>query len=510
MAGLPFRSNVQPWKYSAPMVNKYEQQEVNIGRINARFEGGPAHVSALGGSGSGGGLQGLAAGLGKWADVLEAEERDKQTIEAIKEEASFDDQVRAAMVEMSQMRGLDAEAAPAFIEASLGRIGSELIGKARGDFQKLRYEKLAAAARDNGLNSAVGHRIKEHAAYKVQEDEGSQARLDNMIMADPANAQEYTAQKQNNLRTMYPDAAPEWLAAQSDAIAAEDFQLAFDGAIAAGDMDRARAICNEAHSARPAPAHSRPVNLPKAAEPVSRLLNAAAQTYNVPANVILAVMQTESGFKAGAISDTGVKGLMQVTQATYKGLGFSGDRSNPRNSVMAGTKLLSQLHKQYGSWRDAFAAYNGGHHAVTGLRSGQWGTWAGNAAKQREIRNYAPTVMKNLAGMGDLIVSKSNSDAKEAKHIMLASLGEGPIGVGEPQADQEQVEAGNNNSTAYGGLVPRGVLMKMQNTLAKAESEQDERDLLNTYNGMRDQFSDMPLADQNLMFRAAIEEMHNQ
>lgn len=134
------------------------------------------------------------------------------------------------------------------------------------------------------------------------------------------------------------------------------------------------------------------VKAPDGAKPYMDIVRNASKAYDVPEDVILAVMQTESGFKPDAQSPTGVKGLMQVTQNTYKGLGFSGDRSDPTNSINAGTKLLSQLYKQYGNWEDAFTAYNGGGHGVTGVRSGDWGTWSNNPSKQREISQYASRV----------------------------------------------------------------------------------------------------------------------
>lgn len=141
-------------------------------------------------------------------------------------------------------------------------------------------------------------------------------------------------------------------------------------------------------------------NIAAKAQPYMGYVQKASQTYGVPQDIILAVMQTESRFDPKAHSPTGVKGLMQVTQSTYTGLGFTGDRANPENSIMAGTKLLSQNYKQYGNWNDALTAYNAGHHGVTGIKSGKWGAWTGNKGKQKEARNYAPTVMKNRTNFG--------------------------------------------------------------------------------------------------------------
>ena len=130
----------------------------------------------------------------------------------------------------------------------------------------------------------------------------------------------------------------------------------------------------------------------EAAKPYRGMIQNASRTYGVPEDILLAVAQTESNFKPDAKSATGVRGLMQVTQSTYDGLGFKGDRSDPTNSINAGAKLLSQLYKQYGNWEDAFSAYNGGADAVRGMRTGNWGVWSDNPAKQREINQYASRV----------------------------------------------------------------------------------------------------------------------
>jgi len=95
---------------------------------------------------------------------------------------------------------------------------------------------------------------------------------------------------------------------------------------------------------------------------------------DVPSWVIKAVIATESCFDPNAYnpelgSDTGAsRGLMQVTEKTARGLGFTGHPDNLRNpatNIYYGTKLLSQLYK--GDWRDAVSAYNGGYRPHLGF-----------------------------------------------------------------------------------------------------------------------------------------------
>lgn len=52
-------------------------------------------------------------------------------------------------------------------------------------------------------------------------------------------------------------------------------------------------------------------------------INEAAHKYNVPVQALIALAQMESGMNNGAISQTGVRGLFQVTRGTGHDLGFS-------------------------------------------------------------------------------------------------------------------------------------------------------------------------------------------
>jgi len=453
-------------------------------RSHQHMDGGPRVISAMAIA-----APHLAQGLNQWSNVFEQQEKEKQTIEALKETEAFQDTQRSYLAAMSQMEGADGYAAPQFMEKFYEKEGKKLLGKARGDFQRQQYEKFITANRDMGLNLAVNHRLKAHGVYKNQVYTGLQAKVDEMIMADPGNFDIYTAKKIATFREFNKSAAPEWIAAQSNAIAGGDYMKAFEGAVASGNGDLARDIMKRAFEAKPFSASTRPTTLPQGAEPYMGLVHEAAETYGVPANVIVAVMQTESAFKAGAVSPTGVKGLMQVTQKTYNGLGFTGDRSDPYNSVMAGTKLLSQLYQRYGNWDDAFADYNGGPDAVRGLRSGNWGTWTGKAAKQREIRDYAPTVNRHLKTMGALVAEEGAGGDSSPQQVMLASLGAPPVGMGAPaQTDESAIEFvddplkqgaatetpdANGNIPAavmpagYGGLVPPKQLFAMQSAYNK-------------------------------------------
>ncbi|UQZ90835.1 hypothetical protein C4J81_17120 [Deltaproteobacteria bacterium Smac51] len=280
-----------------------------------------------------------------------------------------------------------------------------------GNDRALLYlQQHAGSVAVSGGNAMRDYSNQQLGAWKDQTFQAEQAHLDQSIATDPMNVGSYTAQKISSLNRMHPEKPPEWIAAKANEIAINDIKLAYDNALATGDIEAAHEIFKRAAVAS-SKGMGRPVNIPAAAQLYMDTVNEASETFGVPANMILAVMKTESGFDAGAVSKTGVRGLMQVTQSTYNGLGFTGDRSDPNNSIMAGTKLLGQLYQQYGNWPDALAAYNGGDGAVQGLKTGRWSSNI-NPDKQREVKAYAPTVLKNLAAIGD------GGDGTEAGGLM--------------------------------------------------------------------------------------------
>lgn len=97
--------------------------------------------------------------------------------------------------------------------------------------------------------------------------------------------------------------------------------------------------------------------------PYADLFRSAATKYGVPATLLSAVAQQESGFDPKAVSPAGAQGLMQLMPATARGLGVT-DAFDPAQAVDGAAKMLRNLTNRFGSTELALAAYNAGPGAV--------------------------------------------------------------------------------------------------------------------------------------------------
>ncbi len=97
--------------------------------------------------------------------------------------------------------------------------------------------------------------------------------------------------------------------------------------------------------------------------------------YEIPSEILYAVIRTESGFDSAAVSSRGAVGLMQMMPDTFEWLtnDMTGERLDvgmlydPETNIRYGAFYLSWLYSKYGEWDVTFAAYNAGP-----TRVGEW------------------------------------------------------------------------------------------------------------------------------------------
>lgn len=95
-------------------------------------------------------------------------------------------------------------------------------------------------------------------------------------------------------------------------------------------------------------------------EDLNTIFEDAAAAYGVSVNLLKSIAKAESGFNASAVSHAGAVGIMQLMPATAASLGVS-NSYDPRENIMGGAKLISQLLVKYnGNTSLALAAYNAG------------------------------------------------------------------------------------------------------------------------------------------------------
>lgn len=101
-------------------------------------------------------------------------------------------------------------------------------------------------------------------------------------------------------------------------------------------------------------------------QPYETEINAAiadvADVWPVPAELVRAVIQTESAFNPRAVSSAGARGLMQLMPSTAVKVGVDAKRLfMPADNILAGVRLLAALLKYYeGDVVAALVAYNSG------------------------------------------------------------------------------------------------------------------------------------------------------
>jgi membrane-bound lytic murein transglycosylase D len=155
-----------------------------------------------------------------------------------------------------------------------------------------------------------------------------------------------------------------------------------------------------------------PRPLPKGAEALVTQLKPVFSSERVPAELVW-LAEVESSFNLGARSPVGAAGLFQLMPATAERFGLRrwprDQRYQPEPSARAAAQYLRLLHRQFGDWRLAVAAYNAGEGRVQRLL---------DRHKTRSFDRIAP----HLPAETQLFVPKVEATLLRREGVALAGL----------------------------------------------------------------------------------------
>lgn len=128
---------------------------------------------------------------------------------------------------------------------------------------------------------------------------------------------------------------------------------------------------------------------------LNSIIASASQKYNVPQNLINAVIQTESNYNQSAVSSAGAIGLMQLMPATAKYLNVN--PYDPVENVDGGVRYLKNNITNYnGDLKMALAAYNCGPGTLKSLNITNLDDPAQYQRLPKETQNYIKKIFSLL------------------------------------------------------------------------------------------------------------------
>lgn len=89
-----------------------------------------------------------------------------------------------------------------------------------------------------------------------------------------------------------------------------------------------------------------------------RVARRAARQAHIDPGVFVRQIQQESGFRRGAVSPAGARGIAQIMPGTARGWGVNPD--NPRQALHAAAQHMADYVRRFGSYKNALVAYNAG------------------------------------------------------------------------------------------------------------------------------------------------------
>lgn len=208
------------------------------------------------------------------------------------------------------------------------------------------------------------------------------------------------------------------------------------------------------------------------------LIKHYAEKYNVPVGLALSVAHAESGISTCSGSPTGVKGVMQLTKRTGKGMGF--DRDVNEENIEGGVKYLGMGVNKCGSTDYACLAswYNGSTAAEQKNWAGKVGrnhTWFNAYAGSSNIEDISSPSYKSYVDYGSGATRSSNSAAAGAVDRAVSGIDASTARVQEAGRRIDALSASVGASEIYqdawdDNTQARAVNAKLLNNLITARS----------------------------------------
>ncbi|MBQ4648131.1 MAG: lytic transglycosylase domain-containing protein [Clostridia bacterium] len=148
-----------------------------------------------------------------------------------------------------------------------------------------------------------------------------------------------------------------------------------------------------------------------------------SEQYDIPKDLLSALINAESGFDPEAKSSAGAVGLMQLLPTTAEemagrmGIEYKEETlTDPETNISYGAYYLSYLNKYVSSdWETVCAAYNAGFGRVSGWLADERYSDDGVSLKTipfEETKNYVNKIKKSRAKYLELYFSEEGEDSK--------------------------------------------------------------------------------------------------
>jgi hypothetical protein len=162
------------------------------------------------------GLGPMAGAFEQWADVLARQDEEKLKLEALDWTVEYQDREREMQARMAEMKSLDGyDNSVKFVEEWYENANAELLGKARGDFQKNFLSGFLDQSRNAGLGRAYSHRSQQLDVYHEQVWRKLEDQTLALIETDPENYERRLAALDSEYALLNPEADPSYLKAKS-------------------------------------------------------------------------------------------------------------------------------------------------------------------------------------------------------------------------------------------------------------------------------------------------------